>query len=175
MALKKDQKTAVVTEVSELLKTSKLIVIAKYKGLSVKQMQQLRSSAKQNGTTVKVVKNRLVKQAIKQVDTLKDVDTSSLVEQLVYAFNSEDEVAPAQSLQAFAKTNPQLEFVGAFGADGSYVSSDDVKMLANLPSKDQLRGQLVGTIAAPLTGFVRVLQGGQRGVLYALTARAETL
>lgn len=175
MALKKEQKSAVVKEVADLLKTSKLTVVAKYQGLSVKQMQQLRASAKENGTTVKVVKNRLVKQALKQVESLKDADTSSLVDQLVYAFNSDDEVAPAQSLNAFAKLNPQLQFVGAFNADGSYLQSEDVKILANLPTKDQLRGQLVGTIAAPLTGFVRVLQGGQRGVLYALQARADSL
>lgn len=175
MALSKDQKNAVVSEVADLLSSSKLTVIAKYKGLTVKQMQELRKSARESNTTVKVVKNRLVRQALQQVDALKDVDTSELVEQLVYAFNSVDEVAPAQSLSAFGKANPNLEFVGAITADGTYIGAEDVKALANLPSKDQLRGQLVGIIAAPLTGFVRVLQGGQRGVLYALQARADSL
>lgn len=175
MALSKEQKQAVVQEVADLLKSSRLTVVANYKGLSVKQMQELRKSAKDSNTVVKVVKNRLVKQSISTVDSLKDVDTSALTEQLVYAFNSEDEVAPAQSLNTFAKKNPNLEFVGAITAEGAFIDANDVKALANLPSKDQLRGQLVGTIAAPLTGFMRVLQGGQRGVIYALQARAESL
>jgi large subunit ribosomal protein L10 len=175
MALTKEEKQSVVSEVADLLASSKLTVIAKYKGLTVKQMQELRKSAKESDTTVKVVKNRLVRQALTQVDALKDVDTKELVEQLVYAFNSVDEVAPAQSLHTFAKANPNLEFVGGITAEGVFISAEDVKALASLPSKDQLRGMLVGTIAAPLTSFVRVLQGGQRGVLYALTARAESL
>ncbi len=175
MALSKEQKHQVVADVAELLATSKLTVVAKYKGLSVKDMQALRKSATQSQTVIKVVKNRLVRQALMQTDALKDVDIGLLVEQLVYAFNSEDEVAPAQSLHVFAKTNPSLEFVGAITPEGLFLHADDVKALANLPSKDQLRGQLVGTIAAPLTSFVRVLQGSQRGILYALTARAESI
>ena len=175
MALSKEQKQEVVSEISDLLSSSKLTVVANYKGLTVKQMQELRRSAKDTNTVVKVVKNRLVKQSLGQVDTLKGVDTSALTEQLLYAFNNDDEVAPAQSLNTFAKKNPNLEFVGAITTDGSFIGADDVKALASLPSKDQLRGQLVGIIAAPLTGFVRVLQGGQRGVIYALKARAETL
>jgi large subunit ribosomal protein L10 len=175
MALTKQQKHTVVSDIADLLSQSKLTVVANYKGLTVKQMQELRKSAKQNNTVVKVVKNRLVKQSLGQVDSLKGVETGNLTEQLLYAFNSEDEVAPAQSLNTFAKKNPDLTFVGAITAEGSFISADDVKALANLPSKDQLRGQLVGTIAAPLTSFMRVIQGGQRGVLYALQARAETL
>ena len=175
MALSKEQKQAVVNEVADLLKSSKLTVIANYQGLTVRQMQELRKSTSEDSTTVKVVKNRLVRQALSQVNALKDVDTSALVDQLLYAFNSEDEVAPAQGLSKFAKKNPNLEFVGAITEEGEFIGAEDVKALANLPSKDQLRGQLVGTIAAPLTGFVRVLQGGQRGVLYALQARADAI
>jgi large subunit ribosomal protein L10 len=175
MALSKEQKSAVVSEVKDLLNSSKLTVVASYKGLTVKQLQELRKSAKTTDTVVKVVKNRLVKQSINEVEHLKNVDTSALNQQLLYAFNSVDEVAPAQSLNTFAKKNPSLEFVGAITNDGNFIDAKDVKALANLPSKDQLRGQLVGTIAAPLTSFVRVIQGGQRGVLYALKARAETL
>lgn len=175
MALTKAKKQEVVDEVSQLLTESKLTVVAKYEGTSVKAMQQLRRDARDNGTTVKVVKNRLVKQALSQHKTLKDVDSSRLVDQLLYAFNSEDEVAPAQALANFAKTNPNIEFIGAFTLDGQFMGADDVKALASLPSKDQLRAQLVGTISAPLSGFVNVLSGNIRGVLNVLQARAESL
>lgn len=175
MALTKAKKQEVIDEVASLLADSKLTVVAKYEGTSVKAMQQLRRDAKENGTAVKVIKNRLVKQALASNETFKDVDSSQLVSQLLYAFNSEDEVAPAQVLASFAKVNPNVSFVGAFTADGQFIGSDDVKALASLPSKDQLRAQLVGTIGAPLSGFVNVLSGNVRGVLNVLNARAESL
>jgi len=175
MALTKTQKQDVISEVADLLGTSKLTVVAKYEGTSVKALQGLRRDARANGTKVKVVKNRLVIQALKDSDTFKDTDSSALTGMLLYAFNSEDEVAPAQSLQAFAKQHPTLEFVGALTADGQFMAAEDVKALASLPSKEQLRAMLVGTIAAPLSGFANVLSGNVRGVLNVLTARAEAL
>ncbi len=173
MALTKDQKNQVVADVSELLSKSKLTVIAQYQGTAVKQMQELRRSARDSNTTVKVVKNRLVRQAILATESLKDTDTSALTGQLMYAFNSDDEVAPAQVLANFAKKNPSIQFVGAITPDGQFMSVDDVKSLASLPSKDALRAQLVGTLGAPLSGFVNVLNGNLRGFLNVLTAKAE--
>ncbi len=175
MALAKVKKQEVVGEVSALLATSKLTVVAEYQGTSVKAMQSLRAAAREQATTVKVVKNRLVKQALSSNDVFKDADVSALSGQLLYVFNEHDEVAPAQVLAAFAKTNPNIKFVGAYAADGSFMSAEDVTTLANLPSKDQLRAQLVGTIAAPLSGFINVLNGNVRGVLNVLNARAESL
>lgn len=175
MALTRQKKESVVSEVAELLSSSKMTVVAAYPGTTVKAIQQLRKDARGSGTKVRVVKNRLAIKALEQTETLKNVDTSALTGQLLYAFNSEDEVAPAQALNNFAKLNPSIQFVGAITADGTFIGADDVKALASLPSKEQLRGQLVGTIAAPLTGFVGVMSGNLRGILYALNARAEKL
>ncbi len=175
MALTKQKKNEVVEEVAKLLDASKLTVVANYPGTSVKSIQALRKSAKENGTIVKVVKNRLVIKAVEGNDRLKNIDTSAIKGQLLYAFNDQDEVAPAQALAAFAKSEPQITFVGAISGDGQFVSADDVKALASLPGKDQLRAQLVGTIAAPLSGFVNVLSGNIRGVLNVLNARSEAI
>ena len=68
-----------------------------------------------------------------------------------------------------------MTFVGAITADNKFSGPDDVKDLANLPSKDQLRAMLVCTIAAPISGFVNVMAGNVRGVLNVLNARAEAL
>lgn len=175
MALTKEEKNQVVADVSELLAHSKLTVIAEYQGTGVKQMQELRRSARETGTVVKVVKNRLVRQALLATESLKEADTSVLTGQLLYAFNADDEVAPAQALANFAKKNPTLEFVGAITPDGQLMAVEDVKSLAALPSKDQLRAQLVGTLGAPLSGFVNVLSGNIRGVLNVMSARAEAI
>jgi len=175
MALTKEEKQSVVDEVNTLLGNSKLTVAAAYQGTSVKALQELRKAAKLNGTTIKVVKNRLVVKSVEANEKLKEADTSALKGQLLYAFNMEDEVAPAQVLAKFSKMNPTVQFVGAITQDGVFIGADDVKALAALPSKDQLRAQLVGTIAAPLSGFINVLNGNVRGVLNVLNARAEAI
>lgn len=175
MALSKSKKEEIVKQVSELLGSSKLTVVANYQGTNVKQMQQLRKDAKANGTTVKVIKNRLVINALQSDGKYKDVDMSKLNSQLVYAFNSEDEVAPAQVLAKFAKASKTLSFVGALSQDGKFMEADDVKQLAALPSKEQLRGQLVSVLSGPNRGLVTVLSGNIRGVLNVLNARSESI
>jgi large subunit ribosomal protein L10 len=116
MALTKDKKNEVVAEVSQLLANSKMTVVAAYQGTPVKAMQALRRAGRDNGTTLKVVKNRLVKKAVETTDSVKAADTSALEGMLLYAFNSEDEVAPAQVLADFAKTQPSIQFVGAISS-----------------------------------------------------------
>lgn len=175
MALTKDKKAAVLAEVKDRLESSKMTVFAAYSGTSVKAMQELRHEARQTGTTVSVVKNRLFKKALSDIERFSDIDVSGLNGQLMYAFNDQDEVAPAQALAAFAKNQPQIEFVGGLNAEGQLLSAEDIKALASLPTKDILRAQLVGTIGAPLSGFVNVMSGNIRGVLNALNARSEQL
>jgi large subunit ribosomal protein L10 len=172
MALTKNKKDEVVAEVVQLLSDSKMTVVAKYEGTTVKALQELRRQARDNGTKVKVVKNRLVIQAIKQTDTLKDVDTQALEGMLVYAFNSNDEVAPAQSLNDFAKKNPTLEFVGAISAQGKFISADEVKALADLPSKEQLIAQVIATLTSPLNDVTNALSGNLHALLDGVEAKA---
>jgi large subunit ribosomal protein L10 len=173
MALSKDKKKQLIDEVTDLLSGSKMTVMVKYQGTSVKAMQDLRKSAKENGTKVKVVKNRLFKKALQSNDTLKSVDASEFQGQLLYAFNSEDEVAPAQSLNAFAKTNPQIEFVGAISAEGKFLSSEEVKALAVLPSKNELIAQVVATLASPLNDVMNGLSGNLHGLLDGVQEKAS--
>lgn len=172
MALTKAKKDEVVAEVAELLGTSKMTVITKYEGTTVKAMQALRREARDNGTKVKVVKNRLVKQAILQTKDLKDVDVSSLEGMLLYAFNSEDEVAPAQAIAQFAKTNPTLEFVAAISAEGKLLSADEVKALALLPGKDQLIGEVVAMLLSPVNDITNALSGNLHALLDGVADKA---
>lgn len=175
MALTKDKKNQIITDITSLLEGSRLTVVATYQGTPVKAMQTLRKQARENSTLVRVFKNRLVMKAMSNSELTKDTDTDALKGMLLYAFNPEDEVAPAQVLADFAKTQPSIKFVGAITADGTFIGAEDVTALASLPSKEQLRGILVGTIAAPLSGFVNVLSGNLRGVLNVLNARAEVI
>lgn len=173
MALTKDKKQAIVDDVAALLGDSKLTVVAAYQGTTVKAMQQLRRDAKSDGNVVKVVKNRLVIKAIEANETLKDVDTSALKGQLLYAFNNTDEVAPAKALATFAKTNPSLVFVGAIGADGKFMTAEEVTALATLPSKTQLIAGIINTLQSPVNGVMSGLGGNLHGLLDAIAAKAK--
>lgn len=172
MALSKDKKNEVIAEVSELLTSSKMTVVAKYQGTTVKALQQLRRDARDNGTKVKVVKNRLVIQALKGVAALKDVETGALEGMLLYAFNGEDEVAPAQVLANFAKANPSLEFVGAISAEGKFLAAEDVKALATLPSRENLIAQVVATLLSPVNDVTNALSGNLHALLDGVEAKA---
>lgn len=172
MALTKDKKQQVVEEVTGLLGDSKLTVVAAYQGTTVKAMQQLRRDARTDDTTVKVIKNRLVIKAIQQNEALKDVDTSALKGQLLYAFNPGDEVAPAKVLATFAKTNPTLEFVGAISPDGKFMTAAEVTALATLPSKTQLIAGIINTLNGPVNGVMSGLGGNLHGLLDAVAAKA---
>lgn len=174
MALTKDKKQEVIAEVSQLLADSKMTVVAAYQGTPVKAMQELRRKGRDNGTQMKVVKNRLVIKALQGSETLKDADTSSLNGMLLYAFNSEDEVAPAQVLANFAKNQPSIEFVGAFSAEGKFLSADEVKALATLPSKNELIAQVVVTLLSPVNDVTNGLSGNLHALLDGIEAKATT-
>lgn len=173
MALTKQKKTEVIDEVSQLLKDSKMTVVAKYQGTSVKAMQQLRRQARDNGTKILVVKNRLLKKALANDGRFKDIDMAAFTGQLMYAFNSSDEVASAQSVANFAKSEPQIEFVGALSAEGRLLAADEVKTLASLPSKDQLIAETVAMLLSPLNDITSGLGGDLHGLLDGVAAKAS--
>ena len=173
MAISRDKKQALVNELSELLSSAKMTVFAHYDGLTVADMQKLRRAAREQGIVIKVVKNRLIKVALKENSALKEVETDSLVGQLLYAVSSEDEVAPAQALAAFAKTNPALKLAGAISAEGKNLGVDEVKSLATLPSKNELIAQVVATLTSPLNDVVSGLSGNLHGLLDGIEAKAS--
>ena len=85
MAISRDKKQTLVAELTELLKDAKGTAFARYQTLTVADLQELRKAAREAGVTIKVVKNRLVRVALQEIDTYKETDTSLLVGQLVYA------------------------------------------------------------------------------------------
>jgi len=172
MALTKAKKDEIVKELADLLASSKMTVVAKYEGTTVKAMQELRRQAEENGTSIKVVKNRLVRKVLEQSDSHAKSDTSQLQGMLMYAFNADDEVAPAQVIHGMAKKEKQLEFIGAYDADGNYLSAGDVKALAQLPSKDVMIATVINTLKAPVTNVTSGLKGNLHGLLDAVKAQA---
>lgn len=175
MAISRDKKNALVAKLTELFASSKGVVGAAYTGLNVADLQELRALARSANVVIKVAKNRLIRVALAGNDKFKSADTSLLEGQLIYAFSSEDEAASSQVLAKFAKTHPELKLVVGFDNSGASLSTAMVIELANLPTKDQIRGQLIGIISAPLAGFLNVANGSQRGFTQVLSQRAKSI
>lgn len=172
MAISRDKKNALVAELSELLTSAKATAFAQYQGLSVADIQQLRAAAREAGVVIKVVKNRLVRVALADIDTYKSTDTSSLTGQLIYAISGEDEVMPAKVLHTFAKDHPALVLAGGISGDGAVLSADEVKALASLPSKSQLIAEVVAQLLSPVHEITNGLSGNLHGMLDGLAAKA---
>lgn len=172
MAITRDKKKTLVAELTDLLSSSKLTAFASYQGLTVAEAQELRRAARDAGVTIKVVKNRLFRVALGDNKTYKDTDTSALVGQLLYAISGEDEVAPAKVLNDFAKTHPALQLVGGFSAEGLALSTDEIKALAGLPSKEQLIAETVAQLLSPVHDVTNALSGNLHALLDGVEAHA---
>lgn len=172
MAISRDKKNALVTEISEAMRSAKMTVFAQYQSLSVAEVQELRRAAREAGVSIKVVKNRLVRVAMSTTDTYKDTDTSALTGQLIYAMSSEDEVAPAQVLDAFAKTHPALQLAGGFSGEGAALDQAEVKALAGLPSKEQLIAETIAQLLSPVHDITNALSGNLHALLDGVEAKA---
>ena len=173
MAISKDKKNTLVADLTELLTNAKSTVFAKYQGLTVAELQELRKAARENGVKIKVVKNRLVRVAMGQIAVYKDTDTTGLTGQLLYAISDEDEVAPAKVLAEFAKKHDALSLAGGFSDLGNALSEEEVKTLAAMPTKNELIAQVVAQLLSPVTDSISGLTGGLPGILSGLEAHAN--
>ena len=173
MAISKQKKNTLVADLTELLSGAKTVVFAKYQGLTVAELQELRKAARESGVKIKVVKNRLVRVAMGQIAVYKDTDTTGLTGQLLYAVSDDDEVAPAKVLAEFAKKHKALDLAGGFNDLGSALSEEDVKALAAMPTKNEMIAQVVAQLLSPMNDSISCLAGGLSGIVSGLEAHAN--
>ena len=153
MSLNLDQKKQVVEDVSAVVKDAQATIVAEYRGLTVEQMKTLRREAYDNNVYIKVVKNTLLKRAVK--DTGHACLDDLLVGPLAFAA-SEDPVAVAKVINKYAKEYDAFN-IKAGSMQGALLNEGDVKALAALPSRDELLAKLMGTMQAPVAKFVQTL------------------
>ena len=153
MSLNLEGKKEVVAEVSERLKKAQTVVLAEYRGISVEDITVLRSQARASGVYLRVLKNTLARRAVQGTPFEKLSD--QMVGPLAYGI-SDDPVAAAKVLHAYAKGNDKLVIKG--GAMPNYVmTAKEVGNLATMPSREELLAKLMGTMQAPVAKFVRTL------------------
>jgi large subunit ribosomal protein L10 len=171
MAKTKQQKELTLADLSERIAGAKSLVFANFQGLKVKESDELRALCREQNIGYLIAKKTLIAKALKEKGFA--VDAKAFQGGVSVLFGKDDEVAPAQVAANFAKTHEAMKLFGGV-LEGAIIDSAKVTELAKLPGKKQLLGQLVGTLNAPISGFVNVLAGNLRGLVTVLSAIQKT-
>lgn len=163
----KKQKESIVQTLAGQIKKAKGLVIANFQGLTMKDSDELRGKCKDQKVSYIVTKKTFLKRAFQEAGY--EVDTKAMEGGVSLLTAEADEVMPAQIIAAFAKTHDKAKMFGGI-LEGKLIDTVRVQELAKLPGKQQLLGQLVWTLNAPVSGFVNVLAGNLRGLVTVLGA-----
>lgn len=153
MSLNRNEKAAVVTDVSAQVARSQTLALAEYRGLTVEQLNKLRVDARAKGVYLHVLKNTLARRAV--AGTPFEAAQGAMVGPLIYGF-SEDAVAAAKVISDFAKTNDKLVIKGGAFA-GKALNAEGVKALAAIPSREVLISQVAGLLKSPMQRLAAVV------------------
>ena len=154
MALNLEAKKAVVEQVNAVAINAVSVGVAEYRGLSVEQMTNLRNSAIDADVSLRVVKNTLAKRALAETEC--ECITSVLSGPVILGFSQEDPGAVARVFRDFIKDNEALVVKG-LGVSGEFIDADQLKRIADLPTKDQAISMLMALVLAPTEKLVRTL------------------
>ncbi len=167
MAKTRSQKEEIVKALKDRLGRAKSIVVASYNAMSVAQSQELRKQLEAEQAEYVAIKKTLLDVALK--DHPWAVSARTLVGSISVLLGYGDEVAPAKVLMAFRKKHEVITPLGGM-FEGQWMSAEDVKTVSSLPTKQQLRGALVGLLNAPVSGFVNTLNANLRQLITAIDA-----
>lgn len=176
MARSRQSKKDILAKLEQNIAKSTSLFFANLKGLTVKQAEDLRKSCRNEGIECIMAKKTLFKLALKN-QGIEGIDPKKLEGEIALACGYADEVSPARVLFAFGKQHESFAILGGVILSGSagpeVLTGASVTRLARLPSRHELLSSVVGSIASPMRGFVSVLGGNTRGLVYVLKALAE--
>jgi large subunit ribosomal protein L10 len=170
MALNLSQKKEVVAELTDVATSAMSLVAAKYDGLTVAHLTDLRVKARNNGVYLRVAKNTLVRRAVQGTDY--ECVTDALTGPLLYAFSKEDPGAAGRLIKDFAKTNDKL-VAKVVSVGGKLYGAAELDRLASLPTRDQALSMLLGLLTQPATKLVRTLAEPAASLARAVRAVGE--
>jgi large subunit ribosomal protein L10 len=165
-----EEKKQIVEEIKEKLENAQSVVLVDYRGLKVDEVTELRRKYTEAGVDYKVYKNTMMRFAFK--DAGLEEFNQFLTGPNAVAFGFDDPVQAAKITDEFAKDHDKLEIKAGI-VDGKIIGIDEIKSLANLPSKEVLIAQTLAGLNGPIAGFANVLQGTIRNLVYALNAVKE--
>jgi len=172
--VKKEQKEQVVAELTERLKASDTLLVADYRGLTMPQIDELRSKLLASGARFTVVKNTLTRRAAEAAGADALLQLLEGPSAIAFLEADGDMVAAAKALADSARDTKVLAIRGGI-MQGRTVTAEEVESLATLPPLDVLRGQVLGAVVAPLTTFVALLNAPLQNLIGLIDARIEQL
>jgi len=164
----KEQKQAAVKTLSEKLSGAKSAIVFKHEGLQAAATHEVREKCRAQNVEVFATKKTLLKRALEE-QGIADANIKSLEGGIAVAISRDDEVAAAKTLKELSKKYEALEFRAGF-LEGKMLTLEQVTQLANIPSKAELLAKMLGSLKAPISGFVNVLKGNIRGLVCVLNA-----
>ena len=167
----KDQKKEDLKSLEDKFARTKAAVFVNFSGLNVKDTTSLRSSLRKEGIDYGVAKKTLIKIAMDKTG-YSGVDPKQFEGNVAAVFGYDDEVLPAKILKQFKAQHDALKILGGI-LEKKYIDSAKVLELANIPGKQELLAQLVGSLNSPVSGFVNVLAGNLRGLVQVLKSMSE--
>jgi len=167
MAKTKEQKKEALESLKIGMKSSKATVFANFQGLKVSEMEELRSLCREQEVECVAGKKTLVTKALQ--DNGFDASAVDFDGGVAVFYGNTDEVTPAQIVANFAKKHDVVKIFGGI-LENAFIDAKKVTELSALPSKQELLAKVVGSINAPISGFVNVLAGNMRGLVTVLSA-----
>lgn len=167
----KEKKKVILQDLIDRFSKAKSMVFVGFQGLSVKDTTNLRRKFRAEGVDYTVAKKTLIKKGLESVK-VEGTENFSPEGPVAIIVGYDDEVAPARIAKEFGKANDKVKILGGV-MNSEVIDAESMKQIASLPSKDQLRAQLIGTINAPVSGFVNVLAGNIRNLVNVLNAIAD--
>lgn len=168
MAITRKQKEEIVKDLTQHFDDASSVTFVDYTGLTVTDFDEIRAKLRETEASMLIAKNTLVKLAMSK-SKRKELKIDDMSGQMAVVFAGVDEVAPAKVVYDFAKKNKKPEVVMGI-LDMDLLEKEQVIELAKLPSKPEMLGKFVGTVAAPISGFVNVLSGNLRGLVNVLNS-----
>lgn len=168
MAFTREQKQKTVEELKEKVIRQKAMVFVDFAGLKTSDLLKLKQKLTEADSLFRVCKKTLLNVALKESGT--PLDIKDLVKgQVAVVFGFKDEIRPAKTVYQFSQENKSLKILGGF-IENKFQDKEYVIALAQLPSQEEIWARFVGTVSAPISNFVRVLQANIKGLIFALRA-----
>jgi large subunit ribosomal protein L10 len=170
MAKTKQQKKEILKELKTKIKNQTIMMIVDFTGLKVDEALQLRNDLREVEGELKVAKKTLIQIALEENNFKKNI--KEMEGEIALVFGYGDKILPAKAIYNFTKKSDNLKILGGF-FENQFEEKDKFVQLAQLPSKQELLGRLVGSVSSPISGFVRSLNYNLKGLVFALNAIKE--
>ena len=170
MPLTKIQKQKIIENLKEKIEKQKIIIFVDFTGLKVKEFSALRRKLKSAENELKVVKKTLMKIAFREAKL--NLELKKLLGEIALVFGYRDIILPTKTVWQFSEDCPNLKILGGI-SENNFITDEKIIELAKLPTKEELLAKLVGSISAPISNFVRVLEGNMRNLVYIFSRISE--